>query len=135
MNTPAKLVPSRPSSTPEVMLVAAEPRRRNVVRRMLQDLGYAVRVARSTSEALRMCLERAPKIMLVPLELPGEAAVRAVQILRRMQREQRLPRFPIIGAAGMAAAPALGTSVGMDGVVTQPLEMTRLAMELRAQLS
>jgi signal transduction histidine kinase/CheY-like chemotaxis protein len=130
----ARPAPARPEpSTPmrpgmHVLVVEDNPLNQLVAREMLMVLGMKVSVAASGEEALAHCLEKAPDLVLMDIQMPGMDGVEATRRLRAMQADGSLPAFPIVAltAHALAADRQSSLDAGMDEHLTKPMQFESL---------
>lgn len=101
-----------------VLVIDDEPLVRDVVSRMLADLGYAPLVAADGLAGLRAVEEHLVDAALVDLTMPGMSGADVVAELRR-----RRPELPIILCTGFDRA---GARVAADGYLPKPFRLDAL---------
>lgn len=99
---------------------------------MLRLLGLEVTVASGGEEAIALCLEASPDLVLMDVQMPGVDGIETTRRLRALQREGRLPSFPIIAATAHAseADRTACLAAGMDGYLAKPLDSRGLRSEI-----
>jgi CheY-like chemotaxis protein len=100
--------------------------------RMLHTLGYTSRVATNGADAIDACRAQAPDVVLMDVQMPTMDGLEATRRLRDLQRCGELPTFPII-VLSAHHSPAERTAcfeAGVDGFVTKPLMIAKLATEI-----
>ncbi|WP_457331485.1 ATP-binding protein [Rhizobacter sp. P5_C2] len=130
----ARPAPARPEpSTPmrpgmHVLVVEDNPLNQLVAREMLMVLGMKVSVAASGEEALAHCLEKAPDLVLMDIQMPGMDGVEATRRLRALQADGTLRPFPIVAltAHALAADRQSSLEAGMDEHLTKPMQFESL---------
>jgi len=138
LRTVASAEARRPSARPEpstpmrpgmhVLVVEDNPLNQLVAREMLMVLGMKVSVAASGEEALAHCLEKAPDLVLMDIQMPGMDGVEATRRLRAMQADGTLRPFPIVAltAHALAADRQSSLDAGMDEHLTKPMQFESL---------
>jgi len=111
-----------------VLVVEDNPLNQLVAREMLMVLGMKVSVAASGEEALAHCLETAPDLVLMDIQMPGMDGVEATRRLRAMQADGLLRPFPIVAltAHALAADRQSSLDAGMDEHLTKPMQFESL---------
>jgi DNA-binding NtrC family response regulator len=117
------------SSLVRVLVVDDEPRVGELLRDVLMDLGYGVRLAVNGAEALEIAAGYHPHVVLLDLtlpEMPGEI------VLERLREAE--PHRPVIAITGdidpeRARATLAG---GAFDCIAKPFDLSRLARVLEA---
>jgi DNA-binding response OmpR family regulator len=107
--------------------------------RMLADLvltmaGFEVTPAASGSEALRILAERdLPDIVLLDVQMPD---LDGWETLERVRRDPRTAMLPVVlcTVKGLPEDTIRGWSLGCDGYIGKPFDISGLVEELRAVL-
>ena len=112
----------------QVLLVEDNPVNQLVGAEFLRALGLGVRVAADGAAAVACCLDVAPDLVLMDLQMPGVDGLEATRRLRALQREGRWRGAPILAltANATAADRADCFAAGMDGVLVKPLSLRTL---------
>lgn len=112
-----------------ILLVDDDEAVREITAAMLEDLGYAVRVAAGGMAALDL-LERCPRIdlLMVDVSMPGMSGL---ELTRRMK--QRRPGLPVLLVTGYADGDAVD-AVGAERIVLKPFRNEDLARKIRTAL-
>jgi CheY-like chemotaxis protein len=116
----------------QFLVVEDDPVLQLLTPRMLQTLGYASRIATNGIDAIDACREEAPDVVLMDVQMPRMDGLEATRRLRELQRVGELPGFPIIvlSAHHTAAERTACFDAGVDGFVTKPLMIAKLATEI-----
>lgn len=116
----------------QFLVVEDDPVLQILTPRMLQTLGYGARVATNGADAIDACRERPPDVVLMDVQMPRMDGLEATRRLRALQECGELPRFPIIvlSAHHAPAERAACFEAGVDGFVTKPLMIAKLATEI-----
>jgi DNA-binding response OmpR family regulator len=107
--------------------------------RMLADLvltmaGFEVTPAASGSEALRILAEQdLPDIVLLDVQMPD---LDGWETLERLRRDTRTAKLPVVlcTVKGLPEDTIRGWSLGCDGYIGKPFDISGLVEELRAVL-
>jgi CheY-like chemotaxis protein len=121
----------------QFLVVEDDPVMQILTPRMLQTLGYTARVATNGEDAIDACRMEPPDAVLMDVQMPRMDGLEATRRLRRLQRQGELPPFPIIvlSAYHAPAERAACFEAGVDGFVTKPLMIAKLATELHRVLT
>ncbi len=112
-----------------ILLVDDDDAVREITAAILEDLGYAVRVAADGPAALDL-LERCPRIdlLMVDVSMPGMSGLELARTV-----EQRRPGTPVLLVTGYADGEVTG-AVGEERIVLKPFRNEDLARKIRTAL-
>ena len=112
-----------------ILLVDDDDAVREITAAILEDLGYAVRVAADGASALDI-LERCPRIdlLMVDVSMPG---MNGLDLTRTV--EDRRPGIPVLLVTGYADGDAVN-AVGEERIVLKPFRNEDLARKIRTAL-
>jgi len=113
-----------------VLVVDDEEAIAEAVRARLQSEGYRVLVAGDGPEAIRVCDEARPDLVVLDLMLPG---MDGLEVCRVIQRERWVPVL-MLTARTEEADKVAGFAVGADDYLTKPFSLRELAVRVRAIL-
>ncbi|MGE5460170.1 MAG: response regulator [Solirubrobacterales bacterium] len=116
--------------SPTVLVVDDEEAIAEAVRARLQSEGYEVLVAGDGPEAIRVCDERHPDLVVLDLMLPGMDGLEVCSVI---QRERWVPVL-MLTARTEEADKVAGFAVGADDYLTKPFSLRELAVRVRAIL-
>ena len=128
-----------PSSQPEssvtalgrtVLVVDDSRMQRHMLGKMLTKWGYRVREAASAEEALRLCAQEPPDVVLSDWMMPGMDGLEFCQIFRAMPREN-YGYFILLTSKSRSEEVTLGLDAGADDYLAKPISPD----ELRARLA
>ena len=110
----------------KIILVDDDEAVRVIVRMALERLGYEVREASDGREAMRLCAESPPDLMLTDIIMPEQEGIETIGALRR-----RFPKVRVIAMSGggrVSATDYLQTamSMGADAVLAKPFASEEL---------
>lgn len=108
-----------------------------VARGQLGALGYDVDIASDGAEALARCRIRPPDLVLMDIDMPVMDGLEATRQLRALQQVGSVPPFPIVAATSTsdeAKRRRECLTVGMEGYLSKPLNLRRLADEIHRVL-
>ena len=100
------------------------------VRARLQSEGYQVLVAADGPEAIKICDEERPDLVVLDLMLPG---MDGLEVCRIIQRERWVPVL-MLTARTEESDKVAGFAVGADDYLTKPFSLRELAVRVRAIL-
>jgi DNA-binding response OmpR family regulator len=113
-----------------VLVVDDEEAIAEAVRARLASEGYEVLVAHDGPEAIRLCEERRPDLVVLDLMLPG---MDGLEVCEAIQRERWVPVL-MLTARTEEADKVAGFAVGADDYLTKPFSLRELAVRVRAIL-
>ncbi len=113
---------------PWVLVVEDVEMNRFIVGEMIRVLGLRAVMAASGEEALRLCGDAAPDLVLMDIQMPGMDGLETTRRLRELQASERLASFPIVAltANAMDADRTASQAAGIDEHVTKPIDLERL---------
>jgi DNA-binding response OmpR family regulator len=117
-------------SEPTVLVVDDEEAIAEAVRARLQSEGYRVLVAGDGPEAIRVCEESNPDLVVLDLMLPG---MDGLEVCKAIQRDRWVPVL-MLTARTEEADKVAGFAVGADDYLTKPFSLRELAVRVRAIL-
>jgi signal transduction histidine kinase/ActR/RegA family two-component response regulator len=133
---PRNILPLARGSTPKrILLVDDEPVVRETLAESLEDAGYAVLVAKSGAEALRLLdAGDTVDILVTDLAMPG---IGGLAVIRQAQRRRPgLPAVLLTGYAGDGAQLAIsGALSGAFSLLRKPVTVAQLADRIEALLA
>ncbi len=105
---------------------------REVLARVLDRLGINHEMAEDGIAALLLLDRRRHGVILTDAQMPGLDGWQFAEMIRRQESEQGLPRLPIImlTANALSESDARTAAVGIDAVLTKPLDVGRLEATL-----
>jgi len=116
----------RGAEVPEVLVIDDEASVRNLLRRILEQAGYGVRVAADGTEGLRRYRERPPDVVVVDLYMPGKEGMETIMALRRELGAKRIIAISGSVAAGTALMLDVASKLGAACTLSKPVEATAL---------
>jgi DNA-binding response OmpR family regulator len=115
---------------PTVLVVDDEEAIAEAVRARLESEGYRVLVAGDGPEAIEICDEARPDLVVLDLMLPG---MDGLEVCKIIQRERWVPVLMLTARTDESDKVA-GFAVGADDYLTKPFSLRELAVRVRAIL-
>ncbi|MBC6404557.1 MAG: phosphate regulon transcriptional regulator PhoB [Rhodospirillales bacterium] len=121
------------ANKPLVLVVEDEPPLVTLLRYNLERAGFRVTEAGDGKEALVLCREERPDIVLLDWMLPH---ISGLEVCRRLRRGQETRKVPIVllTARGEENDKVRGLDSGADDYITKPFSPAELISRLRAVL-
>ena len=110
------LVPGTPP--PQVLVVDDIPSNRELLRLLLEDVGYRVREAESGAAAVAACAQEPPALVLMEWRMPGLDGLAATQAIRAAAGESI--RILAVSANVPGTAAVEWEAAGADGFIAKP---------------
>ncbi len=118
---------------PYILVVDDEPGIRDLVKEILEDEGYLVKVADSARSARASKAEQTPDLMLLDIWMPGEDGIS----LLKDWRNRRELSFPVVMMSGHGTVETAveATRLGAYDFVEKPLSLAKLLMVVEKALA
>jgi signal transduction histidine kinase/CheY-like chemotaxis protein/HPt (histidine-containing phosphotransfer) domain-containing protein len=136
-STPAaqeKIEVSLPTSIYKGKILLAEdhPQNRRLIKRLLNKLGHTVYEASDGNEAIALCQEHKPEIILMDIHMPDVDGLQAFKVLRELGFKK-----PIIALTANAMKNEVEEylSLGFDAYIEKPIDRQKLLSTIAAFLS
>lgn len=123
------MMSANPSKS-EVLVVGGEVQIRRLLRRALEEGGYAVREAGSGKEGQDEVLRRNPDAIILDLELPDQPGL---EVLKRLREWNAVPVLTL-SESDQERSKVAGLDAGADDYLTKPFGSAELLARLRAVL-
>jgi DNA-binding response OmpR family regulator len=124
----ATAIPERAS----VLVVDDEPTIGEVVARYLERAGYRARVASDGPQALALCAQSPPDLVVLDIMLPG---IDGLEVMRRLRAQGPAPaRVILLTARGRESERIVGLRRGADDYVVKPFSPGELVARVEAVL-
>jgi two-component system, OmpR family, response regulator ResD len=115
-----------------VLVVDDEPTIAEVVARYLERAGYRTRVAGDGPEALALCAQSPPDLVVLDIMLPG---IDGLEVMRRLREQEHPPaRVILLTARGREAERIVGLRRGADDYIVKPFSPGELVARVEAVL-
>jgi DNA-binding response OmpR family regulator len=111
-----------------VLVVEDEPAIADAVVRRLRSEGFDARSAADGRQAVELCRQTKPDLVVLDLMLPG---LDGLEVCRRIQADRRVP-VVMLTARDDETDLVVGLSVGADDYVTKPFSPRELVARIRA---
>jgi two-component system KDP operon response regulator KdpE len=120
-----------PNSPPtRVLVIEDEPALQKFLRTTLSTQGYAVTVAETGAEALRLAAAAPPDLVILDLGLPD---VDGVEVARRLREWTAVPVI-VVSARGREQDKVVALDAGADDYLTKPFGVAELLARVRVAL-
>lgn len=121
---------SKPIEGPLVLVVDDEQQVRKFLRASLVAHGHRVIEAETGEDAIRLCAEYVPDLLLLDLGLPD---LDGVEVVRRIREWSTLPII-VISARGQESQKVEALDAGTDDYLTKPFGIPELLARIRVAL-
>ncbi|HEY3365566.1 MAG TPA: response regulator transcription factor [Symbiobacteriaceae bacterium] len=118
------------ATKPTVLVIDDEPRIQRFIRANLKAAGFEVVLAASGAEAINLCEQHDPALILLDLGLPD---VDGMDLFAQLRRFTEAP-VVIVTARGGSAEKVKGLDLGADDYLVKPFDVNELVARLRAVL-
>ena len=119
--------------TRRILLVEDTEDNREIVRDLMDSVGYELLEANDGAAGLAMATEHRPDLILMDLSLPGMDGWEATRVLKADERTKHIPVVALTGHA-LAGASEGARKAGCDSFVTTPCLPDDLVVEVRRML-
>ncbi|HEX3938872.1 MAG TPA: response regulator [Xanthobacteraceae bacterium] len=121
--------PSRSANSEQLLLVDDDPDVRDIVCRVLTELGYAVREAGGGQEALAALADFSPDLLIVDFAMPNMNGAELVTTARKRNSDLK-----VLFLSGYAETAVLESAVGNAPLLRKPFRPAELATAVRTAL-
>jgi len=112
-----------------ILLVEDERKVASFVARALRENAYAVDVAATGEEGLRLALENPYDTILLDVRLPG---ISGIELCRKLRQEEVQSPILMLTARGLVEQRVEGLDAGADDYLTKPFALAELQARVRA---
>lgn len=134
-STPASELSASPddgaSDVHSILVVDDSRMQRRILSAQLRGLGYDVREAESGEEALKLCAESQPDMVVSDWMMPGMTGIEFCRAFRQMERDS-YGYFLLLTSKSDRGEVALGFDAGADDFLTKPVQGDELRSRLAA---
>jgi CheY-like chemotaxis protein len=112
-----------------ILIVEDKASSRELLRTVLEQLGYAVIEASDGDEALRQVRRQAPDLVLMDLQMPAR---NGYDVLQEIRKDPGLARLPVVAvtANAMPGDEAKVLAAGFTGYIAKPVALAHLRSEV-----
>lgn len=128
--TPAARGTKAPATTARILVIEDERDLVRLLKRSLEQAGYAVAAAYSAESGLKIARDEAPALILLDIALP---AMDGLTFLRLLRKESRVPVILLTGRASDVDR-ILGLKAGADDYVAKPFSVGELLARVECVL-
>jgi len=102
---------------------------RELVRTILENLGYEVREADDGIKALQAIRESLPDLVLLDLQMPG---LTGHEVLARLRADERFAKLPVVAltASAMSGDREKALAAGFTSYLAKPVTLSTLRAEV-----
>lgn len=120
-----------------VLVVEDIPSNRLVAQAMLQNFGLRISMAEHGKQAYEMCQQQDFDLILMDIRMPVVDGYEATRMIRSFEHDHQRPRTPIVALTADVTQETVDrvNAVGMDGVLTKPIELAELEQALNTYLA
>jgi CheY-like chemotaxis protein len=121
------------SGNPRTLVVDDAPNNRGWLKDLLTSVGFLVREAESGEEAIRLCREWQPQLILIDIRMPGMDGREATRLIRANAKIQR-PIIIALTASAMAEDRESAMQAGVDDFLPKPFHEGDLLEKIQVHL-
>jgi two-component system cell cycle response regulator len=121
---------AHPSRNTYVLVVDDIASNRELMREILEPLGFEVRTAERVSQALALAAERPPDLILTDLHMPGADGFELIRALKADATLATVPLMVLSSSTWNARERELALELGVARFLTRPIEPDRLVEQL-----
>ena len=115
---------------PDILLVDDDDSVRIIMRIALVKLGHVVREARDGREAMRLCKQRQPELMITDIIMPEQEGLETIRAVRRLYPEVKVVAMSGGGRADATDYLKVASALGAKAVLSKPFSTEHLAKVL-----
>lgn len=121
------------ATRPKVLVADDNAASRELIREVLETIGYDVVEAADGADAVARVRESAPGLALVDIQMPH---LDGYGVLRELRADPRLARLRVVAltAFAMQGDRERAMEAGFDGYITKPVEIAALRQEIEKLL-
>ncbi len=120
------------SGVPRILIVEDDKEVAQILKMMVQELGYATDLAYTSGQAKLLLSEGAYDAITVDIMLPDESGINLLQQVRKDPRTRNLPAIVVSAKAGQAKRELQGMALSIADWIEKPIDEKRLAEALHA---
>jgi len=100
-----------------------------LMRTLLREFGFEAVTAESGEQAIAEARAHRPAAVLIDRKMPGMSGD---ELIRALRSEPGFDGLPILIISGQAVSPAELATLGADGAILKPFDITHLIAQLRS---
>ena len=100
-----------------------------LMRTLLREFGFEAVTAQSGEQAIAEARARRPAAVLIDRNMPGMSGD---ELIRALRSEPGFDALPILIISGQSVSPAELATLGADGAILKPFDITALIAQLRS---
>lgn len=116
-----------PTTALRILVAEDDAVNRRVAEHMLSRLGHDADFVVDGERAIQACLDRHYDLVFMDVQMPGRDGLEATSEIRRRLPEDEQPRIIALTASALTGDRERFLSAGMDGYLSKPVELKRLA--------
>lgn len=116
-----------------ILIVEDKASSRELLRTVLEQLGYEVEEANDGDEALRLVRQQTPNLVLMDLQMPTR---NGYDVLEEIRKDPNLARLPVVAitANAMPGDQEKVLAAGFTGYIAKPVSLAHLRSEVNRLL-
>jgi DNA-binding response OmpR family regulator len=103
-----------------------------LMRTLLREFGFEAVTAESGEQAIAEARARRPAAVLIDRNMPGMSGD---ELIRALRGEPGFDALPILIISGQSVSPAELATLGADGAILKPFDITALIAQIRSFVS
>ncbi len=116
-----------------ILLVEDNEMNRDAISRLLERRGFAMFLAETGEEGVRLCAETLPDLVLMDLGLPGIDGFEATRQIKAAESTRHIPVVALTARA-LTSDRQAALDAGCDDYDLKPVDLTRLVGKIRQLL-
>jgi two-component system cell cycle response regulator DivK len=116
-----------------ILIVEDKPSSRELLRTVLEQLGYEVTEARDGEEGLELIHQQTPDLVLMDLQIPER---NGYDVLQEIRKDPGLAHLPVLAvtASAMPGDQEKALAAGFTGYISKPVSLAHLRAEVNRLL-
>ncbi len=121
------------SNARQILVVEDNPQNYELVEFLLEDAGFAVRLAADASQMRQELAKGLPDLILMDIQLPGVDGMSLVTEIRESPTAQKLPVVALTAHA-MRGDRERFIAAGFDGYISKPIDVATFVSDVEGYL-